>query len=231
MGGGVGGLGGSSLPRTDTYISTSSYRSDVSGTFPLPRPPTTEAGDDDDEREEERAAHSSSSTPFLLTQQADLAASTPLPDTSSIATRQSSALSHVPSNRSASTTTAEHGHPSSLRPGQAPSFTPSTAPPRPHTPPYPYAPPSAPSFASTTLAPSSAIPIPLIHSRARIRDILAGVIAATTYSGSVVCATCGPGPLVEEVGNACADAIRPRKVWEGEHRVNVVSVSVHVRAP
>lgn len=213
------GLGGSTLPRTDTLISTSSYRSDISGIYPLPAP--TE--DEYEEREGERAAHSTSSAPFLGDPRDQPPAELPPSSSSSLATSSSapSDLNSVrPPSTSAATTSAEHGHPSSLLPGEA-SYAPPT---RPLTPPFPYAPSSnrSSNFPSTH-PPSSAIPIPLIHSRARIRDILAAVISATTYSGSVLCGTCGPTALTDEVGNACADAIRPRKVWEGEHRVNVVS--------
>ncbi|ORY41817.1 hypothetical protein BCR35DRAFT_336414 [Leucosporidium creatinivorum] len=215
------GFGGSTLPRTDTFISTSSYRSDISGVYPLP------ASNEDgyEEKEGERAAHSSSSTPFLGDAGHQPPTEVPLPSSSSFATSTStySTLhSSRPPSTSAPTTTAEHGHPSYLLPGDA-----SSAPPaRPLTPPFPDASSSHRNSTITsgthlTHLPSSSIPIPLIHSRARIRDILAAVISATTYSGSVLCGTCGPSALTDEVGNACADAIRPRKVWEGEHRVNV----------
>lgn len=214
------GLGASTLPRTDTLFSSSSYRSDISGVYPLPAASTET---DYDEKEGERAAHSSSSTSFLGEDRDRHPTEVPLPSSSSFAT-STSTHSNLHSSRapstSAATTSAEHGHPPSLLAGH-----PSAAPPtRPFTPPFPYTPPSTRNSTRTgTNPPSSSVPIPLIHSRARIRDILAAVVSATTYSGSVFCGTCGPSALTDEVGNACADAIRPRKVWEGEHRVTAVS--------
>lgn len=199
---------GSTLPRSNTLVSGSSSRSSVSGLFPLP--PLTEEEDKEDGFE--RAARSSNTTPFLLDSQ-----SLATPPTSSTSISRS-VYSHAPSLQASTaptslTTSAEHGHDD---PPSLPRSYPPLTPPIPH-----------PAFESSLPPPPSLhTPIPLNYHRPPIREILDAVISSTTYSGSVLVGTCGPTALTDEVGAAVSDAIRPRKVWEGEFRRNVVSFLV-----
>ncbi|GAA5999586.1 uncharacterized protein JCM10292_004249 [Rhodotorula paludigena] len=82
--------------------------------------------------------------------------------------------------------------------------------------------PSAPLGPSPASSTHNALPIPTLHGRPRVRDLLAATIARTPRAGSVAVATCGPTALTDEVGAACSDAIDPAKVFRGEHRVNVM---------
>ncbi|GAA6028616.1 hypothetical protein JCM8097_007312 [Rhodosporidiobolus ruineniae] len=81
---------------------------------------------------------------------------------------------------------------------------------------------AAPFPANSSSLSLDSVVLPVLHGRPRIRDILADLIQRTPEAGSVAVGCCAPVPLVYEVGAACSDAIDPRKVLRGEHRVNVM---------